>query len=60
MNSKKCIWGFRVAVKTFKNFRVPREVIKGRYMTRPAVKVMKKSNNKRARRLDYCKLLAFE
>ena len=59
MNSKKCIWGFRVGPKTYRNFTVPREVINSEFTTRKQVKVMKKINNRRARKLDYVKLLGY-
>lgn len=59
MNSKKCIWGFRVGPKTYKNFTVPRELIKSEFLTRKQLKVMKKVNKKRARTLDYSKVLGF-
>ena len=63
MHSKKSIWEFRVAVKTYKNFRVPKELLKtlrhGEYPYPGSVKVVKHANKKRARRLNYNLVLGF-
>lgn len=64
MYSKKPIWDFRVAVKTYKNFRVPRELIftlrNGKYPAHGTIKMIKHANKKRARRLNYEQVLGFE
>ena len=64
MKSKKSISVFRVAVKTYKNFNVPKETLKqlrnGKYPHPGSIKILKHSNKKRARRLNYELILGFE
>jgi hypothetical protein len=59
MYSKKNIWGFRVGIKTYKNHKVPKQLRKllGKSST---VKVLQRTNNKRARTLNYNLIRGFE
>ena len=51
MNSKKGIWDYRVAIKTYKNFKIPKEFRDSHSHCSPAVrKMITRANKKRARR----------
>lgn len=59
MYSKKPIWDFRVGIKTYKKFRVPKEMKKG-YISTRSRQVLQHHNNKRARQLDWSLVMGFE
>ena len=51
MNSKKGIWDYRVAIKTYKNFKIPKELCGSNSCCSPSVrKMIVRANKKRARR----------
>lgn len=58
MRSNKPIWGFRVGMKTYKNFKVPRE--RAKVISSASRKERQRVNNKRARTLNYMDVLGFE
>ena len=62
MKSKKSIWITRVGIKTFKNHKVPRQLVKElkKNNFNSSVKIISKVNNKRARKLNYFLILGFE
>lgn len=58
MRSNKPIWDFRVGMKTYKKFKVPREMAK--VISSASRKERQRVNNKRARTLNYMDVLGFE